>query len=151
MKYNREAFEKFFAHYRRVTIREVESCRLKGDEGYWDEAHLNTRGISLAWHFWKLSIKHDTSTLSITNEKVQHLSLCFGLHPELVLRVYREIQWAVLNGNIQPSAEPNYVKQQSVILPPTKHFINGNIPAYTEREVLTILASHGVKVEDVHE
>lgn len=50
---DREEFEKQFAKHQCVSLGSVVACRAS-DGGYWDDAHCNTRGISLAWLFFKI-------------------------------------------------------------------------------------------------
>lgn len=49
---DREEFEQQFAKRQCVSLESVVACRY--DDGYWDEANCNTRGIQLAWIFFKI-------------------------------------------------------------------------------------------------
>lgn len=51
MDESRKQFEQAFAKIKRIPIADVVSCRYEGC--YWDEGHLNTRGISTAWKIWQ--------------------------------------------------------------------------------------------------
>lgn len=51
MDESRKAFEQAFAKIKRIPLDAVVGCRYEDD--YWDESHLNTRGISTAWKIWK--------------------------------------------------------------------------------------------------
>jgi hypothetical protein len=50
---SRKQFEQEFARINRIPLEDVISCRYEDD--YWDESHLNTRGISMAWKIWQAS------------------------------------------------------------------------------------------------
>ncbi|RAU43965.1 hypothetical protein DBY68_019375 [Pseudocitrobacter sp. RIT415] len=53
MDESRKQFEREFAKIKGIPLSMVESTRFKED--YWDEAHLRTSGISMAWEIWKSS------------------------------------------------------------------------------------------------
>lgn len=53
-KYQREQFELEFSAKQKVPLSEVQACR-SGDY-YWDEANTITKGINLAWTFWKAAM-----------------------------------------------------------------------------------------------
>lgn len=50
----REAFEVTFAKLNSIPLQDVIACRC--DKDYWDEAHLNTRGVQTAWKVWQAAI-----------------------------------------------------------------------------------------------
>lgn len=77
MDESRKQFEQEFARIKRIPLEAVISCRYEGD--YWDESHLNTRGISMAWKIWQASRESmkpsGVCVLTVTNSTGEAISI----------------------------------------------------------------------------